>query len=201
MAKVIIFGDSIACGAWDESGGWAVKLQQQLLLETVNSNLKIEHWVYNLSLPGATTKEVLTRFESELKPRLFEGESTQIIFALGINDSAFNNETKQNQVPLGEFKQNLRLLVTTANKYADKIIFIAPSLVDETKVDPIPWYPPFSYLNQEISKFNQALEAEAKTANIPLVKAEKADLSLDGVHLSNLGHQAVFEAVWPKLAL
>src|SRR3989344_2937242 len=191
MAKVIIFGDSIACGAWDESGGWALKLQQKLLTETVKSNLKTEYWVYNLSLPGATTREVLTRFESELKPRLSEDEQTIIIFALGINDSAFNNETKQSQVPLEEFKQNLRLLITTAKQYTDKIIFVAPSLVNEAKVDPIPWYPPFSYLNQEISKFSQALEAETKVVNISLVKVEKADLSLDGVHLSNPGHQAV----------
>ena len=78
--KILVFGDSIAYGAWDREGGWVQRLRR--FLDEKNSDVL----VYNLSIDSDTTEDLLERFEFETKQRI-RGDEIILIFAIGVNDS------------------------------------------------------------------------------------------------------------------
>ncbi|MCD6367797.1 MAG: hypothetical protein J7L45_01800 [Candidatus Aenigmarchaeota archaeon] len=73
MTDILIFGDSIVFGKWDELGGWAHRLKMFLEKkhlekfrrseETVNNTYF--NRVYLLGIDGNKTSELLERFELE----------------------------------------------------------------------------------------------------------------------------------------
>ena len=56
--EIIVFGDSIAYGAWDKEGGWVQRLRKILDVKTL-SNPDQFYLVYNLSIDGADTELLL----------------------------------------------------------------------------------------------------------------------------------------------
>ena len=133
MSKILIFGDSIAWGAFDsENGGWV-------------NRLKLYMWskddidVYNLGISGNKTPNLLERFESDIKSRIEEGLEVIIMFAIGINDSYFLHSKNDNVTKFDDFKKNIGKLIILAKKFSSKIIFVGLNPIDEIKTTPIPW--------------------------------------------------------------
>ena len=59
---ICIFGDSIAWGASDlEFGGWVARLRNYLETEKYDSS------IYNCSISGDSTQDLLKRFSNETK--------------------------------------------------------------------------------------------------------------------------------------
>jgi len=150
-----IFGDSITYGAWDKDGGWASRLRKFVDKKNI-SDPNFYCLVYNLGISGDTTTDVLERFEFELKMRL--QDELAVVFAIGINDSAFLNETQTNYVPLEQFKTNLQSLIVLARKFTSKIIFVGLSPVDEAKTTPVIWDASKSYKNEYIQQYDAAIK-------------------------------------------
>ncbi|HVH14523.1 MAG TPA: SGNH/GDSL hydrolase family protein [Candidatus Angelobacter sp.] len=71
---VLVFGDSIVMGLWDERGGWPERLW-----------VGRSRVVYNLGVDGETSEDVTRRFYSEAESR-GANKNSVIIFAVGIND-------------------------------------------------------------------------------------------------------------------
>ena len=194
MSKVLIFGDSIAWGAFDkEGGGWAERL-------------KLYTWdrgdidIYNLGISGEKTPNLLKRFEAETRARMKEGEETIIIFAIGINDSYFVHSKNSLMVPLDDFKANIEELINLARKFSSKIVFIGLTPVDEEKTTPIPWDIDKSYINENINNYNEAIKSICKDKNISFIeifnnwiKSDYKSLLEDGVHPNSEGHKKIFE--------
>ncbi len=201
MAKVLIFGDSIAWGAFDsEGGGWV-------------EHLKLYMWskgdidVYNLGVSGNKTSNLLERFESETKARIEENEETIIIFAIGINDSYFLHSKNDFMTPIEQFKENIQKLIDLAQKFSSKIIFIGLTPVDESKTTPIPWDTDKSYKNENIKKYNEIIKSACEDKNIYFVEildkwlqSDYQDLLEDGLHPNSKGHKKIFETVKDFLA-
>ncbi len=146
MVRILIFGDSIAYGACDKEGGWVQRLRKFF-----DENYE-DYLIYNLSISGDTTEELIKRFEFEAKQRLKEKDETIIIFAIGINDSQFVHSKNKNRIALEKFKENLRKLIQLAKKFSSKIIFVGLTPVDETKTTPIIWDINKLYKNEYIQK-------------------------------------------------
>jgi hypothetical protein len=68
MKKIFIFGDSIAYGAWDPEGGWVERLRQWLFV-TTRDEYNLGTFLYNLSIVGETTADLLKRFTTEIEAR------------------------------------------------------------------------------------------------------------------------------------
>lgn len=118
MARILIFGDSISHGKWDyKTGGWVQKLSN-FLDEKSLLDPHFDYSVYNLSISGDTTEEILERFESEAKQRL-KYEEGIIIFAVGINDSCKGRLA----VSPAKFRENIQKSIDLARKFSSKIIF------------------------------------------------------------------------------
>jgi len=123
MTQILIFGDSIAYGAWDKEGGWVQRLRK-FLDEKNLTDSDFYCRVYNLGISGNSSKNLLERFEFETKQRLKESEETIIVFAIGINDSYFVHSENSHRVPINKFKENIQKLTDLAKKFSSKIIFV-----------------------------------------------------------------------------
>ncbi|MBU3965683.1 hypothetical protein KKG29_00440 [Patescibacteria group bacterium] len=202
MSQVLIFGDSIAYGAWDKEGGWVQRLRKYIDEKVIVSKPQFYCMVYNLSIDGDSTEEVLERVENETRKRLLE-EETVFIFAVGINDSCFVKNTEEFLTPFEEFKNNVQKLISGAKKFSAKIIFIGLTPVDEKKTNPyFASTTGKSYRNEFIEKYDKIIKdicAKNKIHFIELFeqfkKVDYKKLLEDGLHPNSKGHKIIFETV------
>lgn len=188
MSKTIcIFGDSIAWGALDpENGGWVAQLRRYF--ETSNYNIA----VYNQSISGDNTDDLLARFKVECKAR----KPQIIIFAIGINDSQYVKIKDNPCVSLEKFQNNLVELINQAKNFSDKIIFVGLTKVEESKVMPIPWSDEEKfYDNDNIVKYNAVIKKISDDNNLLFIDLldllESSNLD-DGLHPNSKGHKKIF---------
>ena len=147
MTTICVFGDSIAWGAFDkEAGGWADRLKTALLPNG--------HQVYNLSIFGNTTEDVLRRMPAECIAR----HPDVVILAIGINDTQLMIESaiKTPRIGTEAFRNNMRTLLIQGKRYAKRVIVVGITQVDESRVKVLPWAPEKGYNNQRIQEFNTA---------------------------------------------
>ncbi len=199
MARILVFGDSIAFGAWDREGGWVQRLRK-VIDEKNLSGTNYYSLIYNIGVSGNTTENLLERFEFEAKQRLKESEETIIIFSIGINDSAFIHAKKSLLTQQKKFEENIQKLINLAKKYSQKIFFVGLTAVDEPKVSP--WKEGRSYKNKYIQKYNDIIKSTCKENNVSFVdifqewiKTDYKSLLEDGLHPNSEGHKRIFDTV------
>ncbi len=201
--KIIIFGDSIAHGAWDtKKGGWVQRIKIFLDEESLSES-ENEYTIYNLGVSGNTTENLLERFEFETKQRLKEDdEELMFIFAIGVNDSQFIHSKNSLRFSMEEYEKNLNNLLNLAQKLSSKIIFIGLTPVDETKTNPIPWNRDKTYKNEYIRKFNEVLRSFCNENNIcfieifeKFIKKDYRNMLDDGLHPNSEGHEKMFDII------
>ncbi len=199
--NICVFGDSIAFGKYDSKGGWVARLAEFLEARYL-AKKGDEFYVYNLSISGNHTGDVLARFETELKPRFSEKREWIVVFAVGLNDSVVVHSKNDHWVGIGEFQKNIRKLICLANEFSDKIIFVGPTSPDYQIVDPMPWDLDKSYREAEVKKYDAALRDICQKSGaryLPLydkfAAGDYKKLLYDGAHPNSAGHQLIFETV------
>lgn len=199
-ANILIFGDSIVWGAWDEQGGWAERLRRSVTEKTIASNYQDDVNIYNLGIPGNTSEDVLARFESESKVRINPEYLTIFLIAVGINDSQINLSDKSNKVTPEKYKENIQKIINLSKQFSSKLYLVGITPVDQ-RVAQMEWKPGFGYLNSEIEKYNQALFDISKDSNCGFLDVYTAfadygkELLEDGLHPNLEGHRVIFEVV------
>jgi lysophospholipase L1-like esterase len=201
--NIFVFGDSVALGCYDPAGGWVRNLGDFVGVKYFEGN-ETEYYTYNLSIHSQTTADILIRLENEIPPRLFRGweHDDAVVFAVGLNDSAYVHSKKENWVDFGEFKMNIKKLIDGAGKFSKKIVFVGLYPIDESKMNPMPYDTDKSYRNDDVKKYDQALREIAKgngAGYIPIYEkfmaAGNKNLLYDGAHPNYAGHQLIFETV------
>jgi lysophospholipase L1-like esterase len=201
MAYILVFGDSIAWGAWDKEGGWVARLRHWL-----DECEPEEHIVYNCGVSGDSSSDLLDRFLPECEARLREAEEYKekqiIIIAIGGNDASWSQSKNTMQIPFEKFEQNIQKLNALASKFTKKVIFIGLTPVDESKTNPIPWNTDKYHKNEYTSRYNQKIKELCDKKRISfadifavLSKIDYCKLLEDGVHPNSKGHQKIFELV------
>ncbi|OGI12238.1 hypothetical protein A3K64_02835 [Candidatus Micrarchaeota archaeon RBG_16_36_9] len=200
MTHFLIFGDSITYGSWDKIGGWVQRLRA-----FIEEKYPEEHLIYNLGVSADTTDSLLERLEFEINNRGYErskrrGSETIIIFQIGINDSAFMENSfwiKQER-----FEENIKSIIRKSKRFSKKIFFVEAIPVDENKTQPIPWDKRVTYKNKNIKEYNDVMKDVCKAENVSFIeifdKFSKSDykkLLEDGVHPNSEGHEKIFETV------
>lgn len=199
--QIIVFGDSIAYGAWDEEGGWVERLKVYTNKKAIKSDLEYYCAVYNLAIDGDITTDLLRRIDLEIRSRVLDEERV-IIIAMGSNDSEITNFDASFRTKPEIFRDNIREIISISGKYSSKILFLGLLPVDESKVDPIPWSVERSYKNKSIKKFEDIIKSECNGNKADFVGLfdqffmqgyEK--MLVDGVHPNSEGHRRIFEIV------
>ena len=203
MARICVFGDSIAHGAWDKQGGWVQRLNQFFIEKYLSNPSNFYCSVYNLSISGNTTEDLLERFDFEIKQRLKEEENkTIIIFAIGANDSDFVHSKNDFWVQPKKTKKNIKKFIEIAQKFSTEIIFVGLLPAEEQKVCPMPWDMDKSSKNKNIQRYNEIIKSVCKENDIYFIeifenwiKMDYKKLLEDGLHPNSEGHQKIFEIV------
>jgi len=199
--RILIFGDSIAYGAFDRRGGWAQRLKESLERETLPRS-KFAISVYNLGASGNTTEDLLARFDSDTRKKSDPRDETMFIFAIGINDTQHAHGKTGGRVSLTAFRRNILSLIRLSRRYSQKIAFVGLTPVDESKTIPIRWDPDKSYNNRSIKAYDKAIRLVCKKNGILFVDIHKemmaldyAELLCDGLHPNSKGHEKLYEMV------
>ena len=204
--RILVFGDSVAHGFWDEQGGWVQRLKSLTDKKAVKREILSDDYVtfYDLNISGDTTEEVLRRFEHETMARIprIGNKGLVIIFAIGFNDSYEIVDKKENIVLENKFRDNLLVLISLAKKYTSKIFFVGLTPVDEPKVTRMPWTPEFSYHNEQIELYDSVIKEVCEQNNIYFIdilkefkKQDYLELLEDGAHPNTQGHETIYEKV------
>jgi len=186
MEKIIcVFGASSTWGAGDyDKGGWVNRLRLYIDKRTKEGGDYIE--LYNLGISGNTTRDILKRFESEMKAR----NPDLIILSIGDNDSAL--------VPLEEFGKNIDKIVKLAKKQGKHdIVFIGTKPVNEKLTTPVKWDTSLSYTNEKLREYNKKNREIAEKHNILFLDLSgvidpEEDLA-DGLHPNSKGHEKLYQ--------
>jgi lysophospholipase L1-like esterase len=191
--RILVFGDSIAWGAYDQKGGgWVSRLHSKYT--DINNDVNI----YNLSISGDTTAGLLERLECESKTR----KPDVIIFAIGINDAQYLYAKNGLHTPRAEFQNNISDILQIATEFTNEIIFVGLTRVDEAKTRPLARNKNKSYINEHISRYDEMIEVLCQDKKLNYISMKeivlKKDL-IDGLHPSTEGHRKMFKKIKPKL--
>lgn len=192
--NICIFGDSIIWGAWDkEYGGWVNRLN--ILCQKTDEN-KI---IYNLGIPSETTTKLLLRIENECKVR----KPDAIIISIGINDALYLKNKKCTQTNTDELVKNIEKIINICKTYTENILFIGLTAVNEEYTIPIKWNNNEIYLNKNIDIYNNKIKECCNQNKVDFINIidilEINDLSEDGIHPNEKGHEKIFKIIKRKI--
>lgn len=203
--NIIIFGDSITLGEWDQEGGWVARIRKFTDQKVIATNFKTYISIYNAGISGDNTDTLLQRFENELKARFDPEDENLIIIAIGINDSQVFLKDGSNKIPLEKFKRNLVKILEICRANTPKIVFIGLTPVDEERVNPMPWKPTYGYVQKEVEKYNQTVKIFCEENKIEFINLLPVFLGrallIDGVHPNTKGHELLAKIIYHFLKL
>ncbi len=205
--RILFFGDSVVQGFWDlEYGGWVnrIRLEHDRLTVTNLSG----HWpaFFNLGIDGNSTASVVKRLSYEVEARRFQDDPFVLVFQVGIVDTTFAGD--EIMATPEQYKDELDVLISGAQHYSDKILFVGLTAVDDKLCNPWPHTRGgVSLKNERILQFEEVLRKVCLEKKLPCVQVfekfqaeqEKRELLADGLHPNDAGHQLIADLVKPEL--
>ncbi|MFH1997295.1 MAG: GDSL-type esterase/lipase family protein [Patescibacteria group bacterium] len=204
MNTYLIFGDSISAGRMvRKKEAWP-----NLLMDCLDKKDNKFTILYNLSIAGDNTRDVLDRILDESKRRIksakqFGGKIT-IIFAIGINDTKIMNKNNKPVTDLKNFADNINGITKETKLITSNIYFIGLTRVCERKI-PKEWG--VSFKNDNIKRYNDIVAERCRQSKIKFINIFKemdirnADnfLSSDGLHLNKAGQKLIYTIINKKI--
>ena len=199
--RVLVFGDSIAYGAWDSAGGWVERLKSYAHQKTINSPTEYKVQVLNLGVGGHSSEDILSRLEAEITSRTSKSWPFVFIFYFGTNDARTYDGVEQNS--LENYLENTENIINIAKQYSDRLLFIRPIPVGTDGVD----LRGAVYSNQKIEYYGEKqlkLLERLGVASLDLwndfVANKDSFFCFDGLHPNDNGHDYIFKNVKEKIA-
>jgi len=200
-ARIYVFGDSIAYGAWDSQGGWPDRLKRKLHQITLSSNHKLKFQLFNLGIGGDNSSSLVKRFQNELKARYRTDWPAVVLIAVGTNDARHAKNSKP-LTSVNQYKANLEKIINTTLQYTDKVILVGITPVKDEKQ----LFKGMFFDNKLLVKYNEVITDLAKKHQLFKVDlskkfflTDKELYSRDGVHPNDEGHQIITNLVWQQL--
>lgn len=202
IGTILIFGDSIGQGFYDDkNGGWVRLLQRDFFKESYVCKSDVN--IINLSVSGHTSQEVVKRIKQESEARSND-ERILTIIAIGVNDSYEKKGARRTPKP--EFANNMKRIIEIAKTFGNVMILGLTSCV-ESRVKPTRWDGELVYTNELIKQYDAIVKDEAENANVVFVplwqKTYDAQALIetmpDGIHPNAAGHEVIYNEVKKKL--
>ncbi|MBP9758720.1 hypothetical protein KBD45_03420 [Candidatus Dojkabacteria bacterium] len=185
-----IFGDSVTQAAYVKSG-WVDLFREYLEVKGADQFVNI----FNLGIGGNTSVDILKRFKVESEARM----PTEIIFAVGVNDSGYFRTLDKPIVSKEIFIENIESLIKEAKSFTNNITFIGLTLGDDSLFKPFPESSQGkSYDLHRVRDYDKTIE-EIATRNqcrfVSLIEALKFEDFFDGLHPNDDGHMKMFNII------
>lgn len=185
-----IFGDSVAQAAYVKTG-WVEQFRQFLEEKYPGDFIN----VFNLGIGGNTSENILQRFAFESSAR----KPTDIIFAIGINDSGYSKILSKPIVEENKFVANLEELISMAKKYCQNISFIGLALGDDSILKPFSKSSTGKSYSKERAKIYDRIIYNISEKNrckfVYLMDKLNFEDFQDGLHPNEKGHRKMFEII------
>lgn len=188
MNAILCFGDSITFGRGESPCiGWCGRLKEWF--ESKNEY----NAVYNLGIPGETSKGLLNRFEIELTKRvryLREEDKFTVIIAIGTND--LSSADGKHLIKINEFESNIRKLYLFAKKTVDTVYVLSiPPAHTKLGGD----WEDSSYMNEDVDRYNHILEEVTTDDFVKLTFLDWDSKVPDGIHPDSIGYADMFNQI------
>jgi lysophospholipase L1-like esterase len=198
QSRVIVFGDSIAYGAWDSKGGWADRIKQDFHARTSASNFKHKFQLLNASVGGNMTSDIASRISVELPARYSSAWEHTVVLAVGINDTR-----RPDGIPPDEMIDHLDAALHEIRDRTDKVLIIGLTPLVQAKLP----FKGYTYFQADVEERNDLIAGWAKRNNLPFVdlldEARKSsvynDSLEDGLHPTDAGHGVLYNIIKPRL--
>jgi len=194
--RIGVWGDSITFGACDtECLGWVGRLRKALFTQYEGTS------VYNRGISGDTSQDLMKRFPVELASLAPE----VVIIAIGINDTVYRESQEDTDVPLTEFKENIKELVRLARAQSKRMYIVGLTNVIDELLQPFPWSSSGKcYANAVIERFNRALEELCAELDVPYISTYgtlAAEDLADGIHPNAAGYDKLEKLIQSRIEL
>lgn len=202
VVRILVFGDSIAYGAWDTEGGWVERLKRDAHKRTVKPDNNFKRQVYNLGVGGHSSKEILSRLENEIISRKSKTWSLFLVFSYGTNDERSCDGIAQTSPE--QFRRNNEQIIAIAKRHAEHILFVGTPPLVTPEVES--WGRIYS--DNKLREYESILREQVEEAGLPFLSVRELfesggfgrDLNIkDDLHPNDAGHDIIFHAVRNKL--
>lgn len=198
IGRVLVFGDSIGQGYYDEvDGGWVRLLQRDFFNDSYAGKSDVN--VINLSVSGHTSQEVRARIMSETQARK-SNEKILTIVAIGVNDSYEKNGVRC--TPEDDFRNNIQKIIRIAKNFGDVLVLGCSACVD-ARVQPTSWNSALHYSNNLVKVYENILRECADREDVAFVPLwqvtydaqQNVETMPDGIHPNAKGHKVIYNEV------
>ena len=188
---VLCFGDSYTYGRGEyPEKSWPGRLRESL-------GKGANDYVYNLGVPGGTSKELLKRVAAECDARFRKPDNDKVIvICVGANDQKCTDEHgRDHVVPETQFERTIFDLLDTVERYTSKFLFVGLIPVDEKKANKGSEY---TWSNENIEKYNELIRSTCKDMKASFLdvysdfEKEEKLLSSDGIHPNKKGYDWMY---------
>jgi lysophospholipase L1-like esterase len=195
MKTVCIFGDSITWGRGLSSRvAWANLLRNYL--EDKDRSIHL----YDLGIDGNATNDLLKRVREEAEHRSPE----LIIWAIGINDSAYIQTPENPVASEGKFTENITKLIEIGHNFSKKQAIIGIAKGSDANTTPLPESKTGKhYVSDRVHGYDEILETVANSHGIAFVRISNHlndDDFYDGLHPNERGHMKIFLEIEPVIS-
>jgi lysophospholipase L1-like esterase len=199
--RVLVFGDSIAYGAWDSRGGWVDRLKAKAHEFTLKDQDNNKLQIINLGIGGDTSTKILRRMGQEIEARHSPAWPFVFVVAIGTNDSRQLPDGER-EVPEQSFRENIVGIVELARKNNGQVLFVGLPPLPKPRVD----FKNLRYSNEVINQYDKILEEIARAESIGYIPismrfANDAGnyFNKDSLHPNDKGHELILGAVLPEI--
>lgn len=197
--RIVVFGDSVAYGAWDSEGGWVDRLRRWAHRVTIESAGETKLQVFNLGIGGDTSTGIARRIEAELAARQSASWPLAIIISYGANDECTTDGTIETD--LETFQANTRRIIAAAQQCTDTLIFVGSPRLAEQVLN----FKGREYSDERLAAYEAAQREIVEAAGIPFVEVRSLFITddlyaFDRIHPNDAGHTVIFDAVKAKLS-
>ncbi|MCC7574734.1 SGNH/GDSL hydrolase family protein [Candidatus Woesearchaeota archaeon] len=191
-----MFGDSITLGRGvAPCRGWAGFLKDYFEAQDIHNVL------YNLGVPGDSSRDLLGRFGIEAEARvkyIRESDKYIILIGIGVNDSRGMGSPDDFCVSLDEYFLNVKKIVGLAKSFTKDVVLVSLVPVDESLM---PFENTF-FSNEVIKKYNESLLSISEELGVlycdvfnEFVNRDYSVLLFDGVHPNKDGYEFMYSVI------
>lgn len=196
--NVIIFGDSVTWGrGLPARVGWANLLRNDLETRSIGK------WsLYDLGIDGDTSKNVLDRFDIESAAR----NPALILFAVGVNDSAYRRSKDQPIIDTDTYNRNMRTLFHKAVALVGKnnVYAIAPIKGSDEFTMPLPDSTTGKcYKKERVTEYANLLNRICQEEEAGYVRLSTVITDVDfydGLHPNIEGHRKIYNEIVSRIS-
>ena len=197
MNNYIIIGDSITYGSGDYiSNGWASMFKSYIINK--DDTCASSNMVHIAAFPGATSTDIINKFDSIYNAFKSNDFNNIIILAIGINDTQESLRYQSGNMDL--FENNIKKIISYVQYKQEKIVVLGLTniMCDNNSI----WTPDIMDLYESdlaaVKEYDVKLQEICKITKTKYIKLfdllDKEDY-FDGLHPNTKGHKKIFEFI------